>query len=72
MICGVAFTILLAPLHTRHVRAKPPEGTHEPPSGGGVGEGVGVVQLVGVVEHERGQHVGPQGQDARETRLHRP
>ena len=72
MVRGVVVAVRQTPSYARHVRATPPEGAHEPPLGGGAGEGVGVVQLVGVVEHERGQHVGPQRQYAGETRLHRP
>ena len=72
MVRGVARTIHQALVYTGHVRAKTSKGIHWPPSGGGAVEGIGVAQLVGVVEHEHGQHVGPQGQDARESRLHRP
>ena len=72
VVRGVAVAVCQPPEYAWHVRAKPPEGAHVSPAGGGPGEGVGVVQLPGVVEHECGQHVLAQGQYARETRLHGP
>ena len=72
MVRGVAVAVRQPPEYARHVWVEPPEGAHVSPAGGGPGEGVGVIQLPGVVEYECGQHVGPQGQYARETRLHGP
>ena len=56
----------------RHVWAKAPRGRHPPPSGGSPGEKVGMVELVGVIDHTCGQYIQPQGHDARMTHLHGP
>ena len=70
VVRGVTVTIRKPPAYAGHVWAQPPKGRHQPPPSGGVGEGVRVVKLVGVAEHEGGQHVYPKGQNARTPRLH--